>query len=241
MPVDATTPINIDDPINRQILSVSEDRVGGFHEQPFRFIADESGVDLETTLKRIAAMLEGGTIRRVRQTLLANKLAPGALVAWVVSNEKLNETFDWLHANDPFSGHVVIRTTDSATAGSQYRLWTTLKVPQGYAMERHCEQLCSMTAAEQFLLMPAKKLFALGVGHVRRRTMEPGARSDEPGKVIDTDVVPLSDLDWQVIYTLKREFEPHEIAADPWQARAKEAGVSYDTFIDTAKSLDERS
>jgi hypothetical protein len=35
---------------------------------------------------------------------------------------------------DPFSGHVVLRSTDAATPGAAYRLWTTLKVPQGYSM-----------------------------------------------------------------------------------------------------------
>jgi len=240
MTVDASTPVSIDDPINKRILEVSEDRVQGFEQRPFEFIAAESGIELDMVLRRIRAMLESGTIRRVRQTLLANKLAPGALVAWVAPGEQLNETFDWLHENDPFTGHVVIRTTDAKTAGSQYRLWTTLKVPQGYAMHNHCEHICRVTAAEQFLLMPAKKLFALGVGHVRRRKMEPGARSDVPGKVIDTDVVDLSDRDWQVIETLKREFEPHEIQRDPWRARAEEAGVPFEQYVQTAKSLDER-
>ena len=41
-------------------------------------------------------------------------------------------------SDDPFSGHVVIRSTDAATPGSNYRLWTTVKVPQGYSIEKHC-------------------------------------------------------------------------------------------------------
>jgi hypothetical protein len=34
--------------------------------------------------------------------------------------------------------------------------------------------------------MPAKRLFALGVGHVRRRGMEPGSKSETLGEVLDT-------------------------------------------------------
>jgi len=45
---------------------------------------------------------------------------------------------DYMVKNDPFSGHVVIRSTDAATPGSNYRLWTTVKVPQGYSIEKHC-------------------------------------------------------------------------------------------------------
>ena len=41
-------------------------------------------------MARIAAMLRAGTIRRVRQTLLASNLAEGALVAWKVPEEKVD-------------------------------------------------------------------------------------------------------------------------------------------------------
>ncbi|MGY8687379.1 MAG: Lrp/AsnC family transcriptional regulator, partial [Verrucomicrobiales bacterium] len=78
-------PIEHDDPINAQILAISEDLVAGFQESPFHIIAEKSGVDLDTVLERIGAMLEQGVIRRVRQTLLATKLAHGALVAWKIA------------------------------------------------------------------------------------------------------------------------------------------------------------
>ena len=73
-------PIAHTDPLNAQILAVSEDRLQGFHEEPFQAIAAQSGIELETVLERIRAMLASGTIRRVRQTLMATNLAPGALV-----------------------------------------------------------------------------------------------------------------------------------------------------------------
>ena len=57
-------------------------------------------------------MVEAGVIRRVRQTLLATKLAHGALVAWKFPQENINPAFDFMAKEDPFSGHVVLRTTD---------------------------------------------------------------------------------------------------------------------------------
>src|SRR3954452_14190589 len=129
-------PIAHTDPINAKILAISEDRIQGFVRDPIGVIAEQSGVDAETVIERIRAMLRAGTIRRVRQTLMATNLAPGALVAWQVPEEKLASAFDHLFKSDPFSGHVVIRFTDSAVAGSKYRLWTTLKVPQGYSMPK---------------------------------------------------------------------------------------------------------
>jgi hypothetical protein len=105
---------------------------------PIAVIAEQSGLDAETVVDRIKAMTKGGTIRRVRQTLMATNLAEGALVAWEFPVEKVDAAFDYMFQKDPFSGHVVVRSTDAATPGSSYRLWTTVKVPQGFSVEKHC-------------------------------------------------------------------------------------------------------
>lgn len=229
--------MSFDDPVNSRILAVSEDRIEGFCRDPFARIAELSGVSLDVVLSRIRAMLSAGVIRRVRQTMLTTSLAPGALVAWEVAEGRLGEAFDWMAEEDPFTGHVVIRTTDAKAAGARYRLWTTLKVPQGYDLEAHCRLVGSRVGADSFRAMPAKKLFALGVGHVRRKTLEPGARSASAGRVIDTEIVSLDARQWLVLAHLKREFSVDEITADPWAARAREAGVDVETFCATAEEL----
>src|ERR1035441_9930981 len=124
--VAASGSVSTNDPINAQILAVSEDRLQGFQRDPLGEIARQSGVELSVVIERVQAMLRAGTIRRVRQTLLATNLAQGALVAWQVPAEKLEPAFDYMFQHDPFSGHVVIRTTDTVTAGSKYRLWTKI-------------------------------------------------------------------------------------------------------------------
>src|SRR5277367_488821 len=209
--VAASISVSTTDPINAKILAVSEDQLQGFQRDPLGEIARQSGVEITVVIERIQAMLRGGTIRRVRQTLLATNLAQGALVAWQVPEDKLEPAFDYMFQRDPFSGHVVIRTTDTATVGSKYRLWTTVKVPQGFSMTKHCEFLCHKTGAEKFLLLPAKKLFALGVGHVRRRGLEPGSRAAVPAEVTDVSVVTLDETEWRVLVALKREFAPEEL------------------------------
>ena len=240
MSTTAAVPTWIDDPTNAAILAVSEDRLQGFQLDPFGAVAERSGIAVEIVLERVLAMLQAGVIRRVRQTLMATNLAKGALVAWQIPADKLTAAFEDLFKNDPFSGHVVIRTTDSATPGSQYRLWTTLKVPQGYSIEKHAEYLRQRIGADAFRLMPAKRLFALGVGHVRRRGMEPGSRAEVLAEVIDTNIVELDELEWRVLTALKREFEPAEIVRDVWRGRAAEAGVSLEEFERIATALSER-
>ena len=238
--VSPIVPTEISDPVNARILAVSEDQIAGFVNEPFAEIAFASELTEEVVIGRLRAMLEAGVIRRIRQTLMATNLAPGALVAWRVAPENLDSAFDYMVKEDPFSGHVVIRSTDAETQGSVYRLWTTLKVPQGFSMTRHCEFLAAKVGAKAFRIMPAKRLFALGVGHVRRRGMKPGSRSEERGRVLDTNIVELSPLEWKVLAALKREFAVSEIASNPWRSRAEGAGVSLEEFINVARSLSAR-
>src|SRR5437588_7270951 len=191
-------------------------------------------------MARIAAMLRAGTIRRVRQTLLVTNLADGALVAWKVPEDKIDNAFDWMFQRDPFSGHVVLRSTDTVTAGSDYKLWTTVKVPLGFSLQQHCELLSKKVGAERFRLMPAKGIFTLGVGHVRRKTIEPGSKGEQPAKMIPVQIVELNEREWNVLVALKREFTPEEIRPSPWVPRAKEAGVSLEEFYGVAEALNAR-
>ncbi len=233
-------PAAVDDPTNAAILRVSEDTLQGFHADPFGQIAAQAELPVETVLERVRAMLHAGTIRRVRQTLLATNLAQGSLIAWQVPEERLAEAFDYLFGQDPFSGHVVIRTADPTSPGARYRLWTTLKVPQGYSLPRHADALAARIGAAHYRLMPAKRLFALGVGHIRRRDLALGSKADVPAEVQDTEIVQLSELDWRVLTALKREFAPDEIARALWVPRAAEAGVDLATFYDVSRSLNAR-
>ena len=233
-------PVEHDDPINAKILAISEDKIEGFVREPFDEIAQRSGVGADVVMARIAAMLRAGTIRRVRQTLLATNLAEGALVAWKVPERKIDAAFDWMFQSDPFSGHVVLRSTDTISAGSDYKLWTTVKVPRGFSLEAHCQLLTKKVGAERFRVMPAKGIFTLGVGHVRRKTIEPGSKADEPAKMIPVQIVNLSEGEWDVLLALKREFAPEEIKPAPWVARAKEAGVSVEQFFRVAEELNAR-
>jgi DNA-binding Lrp family transcriptional regulator len=230
-------PVEHTDPINAQILAVSEDKIEGFVREPFEEIARRSGVDAGVAIARVTAMLNAGTIRRVRQTLLATNLAEGAIVAWRVSPDKIDAAFDWMFQRDPFSGHVVLRSTDTVTAGSDYKLWTTVKVPREFSLQGHCQLLAQKVGADHFRIMPAKGIFTLGVGHVRRKNIEVGSRAAELAKMVPVQAVELSDQEWNVLLALKREFTVEEIGPSPWKARAVEAGVSLDEFFQVAEDL----
>src|SRR5207247_8878615 len=112
---------------------------------------------------------------------------------------------------------------------------------QGFALEKHCDFLASKVGANAYRIMPAKALFVLGVGHTRRRGIEPGSKSDEPAEVMYPNVVELSELEWRVLTALKREFAPEEISRELWNSRAGEAGVSLGECCRVGESLHERT
>jgi DNA-binding Lrp family transcriptional regulator len=234
------TPTEHTDPLNARILAVSEDKIKGFVREPFQEIARLSGVDLPVVVERIRAMLDAGTIRRVRQTLIATNLADGALVAWKVPADRLDATFDFMFREDPFSGHVVVRSTDAKIPGEAYKLWTTVKVPSGESLTEHCDALQRLTGTEGYRLMPAKGIFALGVGHVRRKVIEPGDKSDAPASMLKVATVELTDEEWEVLIELKRELTIDEVGEPLWTRRAEAAGVSLERFYEIAESLDAR-
>jgi hypothetical protein len=156
-----------------------------------------------------------------------------ALVAWKVAPERIDAAFDYMSQQDPFSGHVVLRSTDSVTPGSEYKLWTTLKVPRGFSLQRHGELLAERVGADHFRLMPAKGIFTLGVGHVRRKTMEPGSKADVPAKMAPVHVAELNDLEWRVLLTLKREFAPEEITPNPWARAPRKRVCRSRSFVES--------
>jgi hypothetical protein len=100
--------------------------------------------------------------------------------------------------------------------------------------------LAGKVGAERFRIMPAKGIFTLGVGHVRRKTIEPGSRAESPAKMIAVRAVELSEREWKILLALKREFAPEEIRPTPWASRANESDVSLEEFYRVAEELNAR-
>ncbi len=229
-------------PTDLQILNVAEDRLTGFHVRPFDEISNRSGVPVELVLERLRTLLAAGSVRRIRQTLLSTSLADGALVAWRVPEDRLEAAWEWLRQNDPFTGHVVLRSCDNPAApGADYRLWTTLKVPTGSnTVEGHCSLLMRHIGATAFAPLPVVGMFALGVGHVRRAGLRPGDKLDTLPTMQCPTRPQLSELDWKVLMALKESLRPDELVREPWAARAQKIGLTHREFCDIAADLDKR-
>jgi hypothetical protein len=232
-------PVSRDDPVNHCILAVAEDQLRGFVPDPFGEISARCGHDPPTVIQRIRAMRQAGVIRRVRQTLVTTNLTDGALIAWQVPEDLLDAAFEHLLRHDPFTGHIVLREAEPGSPGADYRLWTTLKVPHGFSLERHVSHLAGRIDAERFQIMRARAVFQLGVAQIRREGTAPGARTPEPAAYDVPRVTPLGEDHWRLLATLKREFSHYELERDLWDRRAWEARMTVQAFCDEATHLDE--
>lgn len=235
-------PADVADETNRRILAVAEDRVQGFHARPFDEIAVRCGLPVELVLERLGAMLQAGTVRRIRQTLLSTNLAEGALVAWKLPPERCEAAWEWLRLHDPFTGHIVLRSCEQPDApGADYRLWTTLKVPTGCnTVEAHCRLLAAHIGAVDFVPLPVVGMFALGVGHVRRAGLKPGDKLAKLPAMQGIARPELSPREWDVLLALKESLTAAELVREPWRLRAEQLGMSHEAFCTTAAHLDAR-
>ncbi|MGA0845589.1 MAG: Lrp/AsnC family transcriptional regulator, partial [Luteolibacter sp.] len=115
-----------------------------------------------------------------------------------------------------------------------------LKVPVGESLDEHARVLTRLTGATEYLLMPAKGVFALGVGHVRRKGLEPGAMAGDPAVMMTTATVDLNEEEWRVLLAIKEELGLEEICENPWQARADMADLAIERFFEIAEELDRK-
>lgn len=235
-------PTGSDDELNRRILAVAEDTVAGFHRHPFAEIAARCGVTEECVQERLLAMLRAGTIRRVRQTVLSTDLADGALVAWKVPEDKLDAAYDWLLHHDPFTGHIVLRRSeDASAAGADYRLWTTVKVPRGYgSVQEHLALLATRIGAEDAVPLPVVGMFTLSVGHIRRAKLRPGERTESAPAMQRPQQPVLNEEEWRVLLSLKESLREEEFIHEPWAKRAAALGMSTERYCAVAAALDAR-
>lgn len=107
-------------------------------------------------------------------------------------------------------------------------------------LEEHCEILKRHIGADDYVLLPARGVFALGVGHMRRQGPPAGDKTPEPAPMQETKTVSLSGLEWKVLLSVKEQLRPEEMVEDPWALRAAQAGLEPEEYCRTAEELDRK-
>ena len=175
-------PVEHNDPINAKILAISEDKIEGFVREPFEEIARALGRGC-----RCCHGADRRDVARGNDPPRPANFARNQSCRWRAGRVESSGGKDRHRLRLDVSARSVFGSRRAALdrhghAGSDYKLWTTVKVPHGFSLQQHCELLAKKVGAERFRLMPAKGIFTLGVGHVRRKTIEPGKQGGSAGK-----------------------------------------------------------
>ena len=129
------------------------------------------------------------------------------MVAWKGAGRKTLEPRLIICSRKTLQRARLIRSTDQAIAGSKYRLWTTLKVPQGFSLQKHCEFLAENRLRNIQDYFRRKNSSPWASAMCAAAAWSPGSKSEELAVVLDTNIVELNDLDWRVLTELKRDFK----------------------------------
>ncbi|MFZ5807000.1 MAG: Lrp/AsnC family transcriptional regulator [Verrucomicrobiota bacterium] len=226
--------------IHRKILAIAEDRLMGFQEDPIAEIARKTRLNSSVVIQSIQEMMRAGVIRRVRQTLATHHLTEGALIAWEIPETKLRRAFELLSKKDSATGHVVIRSSERDDVFKKFRLWTTLKSPHDLSLKCHADFLKKRIGAKQYFLLPARGIFVLSVGHIRRANMALDSKSPHPVRMQMPKKIRLSRREWKILEIIQREFQPEEIQKNLWQKRAEKKGIAWDFFLKQARNLEKK-
>ena len=118
-----------------------------------------------------------------------------------------------------------------------FNLWYTLAVPPDskIGLERTLEILHQQSGAISTRMLPTLKLYKIGVRMDLREDADASARSDTPGGYNQANrdaAPPITEADKIYIRLLQQDLA---IQAEPFNAWAKEAGVSVDELLDAAQ------
>jgi DNA-binding Lrp family transcriptional regulator len=227
-----SSPSTIADPLNRDILRAARDTLRSFSRDPVAILAAATGIGEDVVVSRLRSMVRGGAVRRMRQTIRGETIAPGALVAWRIPPWRLGDAWRFMADRDLFTAHIILRAAEPGAPHPDWSLWSTVKVPPPHSLQRHCDFLRKVFDAEAYAAMSPITVFPVAA--------ENGNENADAGDGFEPRLTSLEKEEWRVLLALRREFTADEIEADLWRGRAIEARTSHERFLEIAEDLARR-
>jgi DNA-binding Lrp family transcriptional regulator len=145
-------------------------------ERPFAELGLGTGIEEVETISRVRRLKDAGIIRWIGAIFDSAALGySSALVAFEVPEDRIEAVAEIVSAH-PGVSHNYQRDAGALGSGSSgFSLWFTLAVPPGSDLQRHAEALAREAGVVRFLLLPALRLFKIGV---RFAMGDPGPSAD---------------------------------------------------------------
>lgn len=195
--------------------------------RPFAEIGRREGLTEEEVINRIRRIKDTGMIRQVSAIFDTRRLGyQSTLVAMRVEDDRIEQVANVINQH-PGVSHNYQRT-------HRYNLWFTIAVPPDRNLEVEVAMLANKASVDQYLILPTKKLFKIGV---KLDMVNDG--SDEPGQAHDLPrsrkpkVWRITDGDIEVVKQLQNDIK---LIPRPFLEPAERLGMSEEQLL--AKALE---
>jgi len=195
--------------------------------KPFKAIADELGIGEEEVLSILQAQKADKIIRQTSAIFDTKRLGYiSSLVAFKIPAEKIDAAVAIINSH-PGISHNYERNHD-------FNIWFTLGVAPDskLGLEKTLEILAKVTEAEDYIMLPTLKLFKI---NVKLNTTGKDEKKEKVKKVVHTDI-DLTPLHMDII---KRAQYDIDIISEPFGQIIKDLDITYETFFNILKELQE--
>ena len=195
--------------------------------KPFKAIADELGIGEEEVLSILQAQKADKIIRQTSAIFDTKRLGYiSSLVAFKIPAEKIDAAVAIINSH-PGISHNYERNHD-------FNIWFTLGVAPDskLGLEKTLEILAKVTEAEDYIMLPTLKLFKI---NVKLNTTGKDEKKEKVKKVVHTDIE-LTPLHMDII---KRAQYDIDIISEPFGQIIKDLDITYETFFNILKELQE--
>ena len=197
--------------------------------RPFQTLAEVVGLDEDAVIACLTAAREAGVLRQISAIFDTAALGyRSSLVAMRVAPERLTEAAAAISAH-PGVSHNYQRQHD-------FNLWFTIAVPANGSLEWTVDRLSRRAGQAPARLLPALKVFKIGVSFDMTGERPADARSEATdGERAESPTAPLSDLDIRVVRALQDDIA---LTREPFARPAAVAGVSQEALLAAAQRLE---
>ncbi len=199
------------DKLDRKLLDLVQ-RNFPLIPQPFRELGAKLGLSEEEVLQRLRKLTQQGVLRQIGA--IFNPQALGyrtSLVAFAVPKEKQEHAAQVINRH-PGVSHNYLRD-------HPYNFWFTLAVPPERSLEEEVQKLASESQAQDFMILPVKRVFRIAVVF----NLEEGMAGDAPNFL--TPVNPVKP-DPQTIRLVRATQEALPLTSRPFAEVAQKVNLS---------------
>jgi siroheme decarboxylase len=200
--------------------------------EPFALVASEAELELDDVLARTQRLLDGRIIREITPIFDTRALGyESMLVAAKVDSENPQRAARIVNAH-PGVSHNYLRTHD-------FNLWFTIATPPDseLGLKGTLEALMEETGAESMRELPTLTLFKINMNLEMEKGTEALAAAVEAAPPRELEPQPYDEDDIALIRTLQG---PMEATARPYDAAARELGISTEELLDRLRGMIDR-